>query len=179
VLPQNRLPQLLHHGAKDYVLKQRLDRLGPAVQRALDEAKLRRLQQASEHALKASELRFQELADAIPQLVWATDATGRIKYCNERARRYAGERDVSGGVPGIEICHAEEKAGLHRIWQQCVETGNVGSTEYRLQQAKDGAYRWHLAQFVPMHDGSSKSSDALHEAPERASKSITGWALSC
>jgi PAS domain S-box-containing protein len=126
------------------------------VQRALDEAKLRKLQQASEHALQASELRFRELADAIPQLVWATDATGKIKYCNGRARSYAGERAESGDVPGIEICHVDDRPNLKRIWQRSIETGSPASTEYRLRQAKDGAYRWHLAQFVPLHDGSSK-----------------------
>ena len=42
-------------GATDYVLKQRLSRLGPAVRRALDEAQERRMRQQAEEALRQSE----------------------------------------------------------------------------------------------------------------------------
>src|SRR4029077_6632841 len=49
--------QCLHIGATDYLLKDRLDRLGPAVRRALREAETRRARQQVEAALSKSEAR--------------------------------------------------------------------------------------------------------------------------
>ena len=51
----------LKQGATDYVLKQRLVRLGPAVDRALREAEERRQRRAAEANLRESEERFRTL----------------------------------------------------------------------------------------------------------------------
>jgi len=51
----------LHVGATDYLLKQRLDRLVPAVQRALREAKDRRQRNEAEHALRQSERTLRDI----------------------------------------------------------------------------------------------------------------------
>jgi sigma-B regulation protein RsbU (phosphoserine phosphatase) len=48
----------LHHGATDYVLKQRLARLGPAVRRAQREAEERARRQRAETALSAREIQL-------------------------------------------------------------------------------------------------------------------------
>ena len=47
--------EALHHGATDYVLKQRLSRLGSAVRRALDEVEQRTRRRQTEEVLRASE----------------------------------------------------------------------------------------------------------------------------
>ncbi len=51
----------LKHGATDYVLKQRLERLVPCVQRALREAQERRDRQVAEMALQALEAKYRAL----------------------------------------------------------------------------------------------------------------------
>ena len=50
----------MHHGATDYVLKQRLGRLVPSVQRALRERDERRERQRAEEALAQSERQFRQ-----------------------------------------------------------------------------------------------------------------------
>jgi DNA-binding NtrC family response regulator len=52
-------------GAHDYLLKGRLARLGPAVQRELREAQVRQARRRSEEALRESEERFRQLAENI------------------------------------------------------------------------------------------------------------------
>ena len=52
-------------GAHDYVMKDRLARLVPAVERELREAETRRARRQSEQALRDSEERFRQLADNI------------------------------------------------------------------------------------------------------------------
>ncbi|MDB6127917.1 MAG: signal transduction histidine kinase, nitrogen specific, NtrB, partial [Verrucomicrobia bacterium] len=66
----------LKSGATDYVLKHRLERLLPAVQRALREAAERAKRRKAEDALRQSEERFREMADTIQDVFWITSADG-------------------------------------------------------------------------------------------------------
>lgn len=143
--------EALHNGATDYVLKQRLHRLAPSVVRVLHENELKRKQRQSDDALQASQLRFRELADAIPQLVWATDSAGNVIYTNRWARHY-GAPLVPTDVPGLSFCHPDDQPRLRRVWSQCLHTHAANGLEYRLRRAEDNTYRWHLCRFVPMHD---------------------------
>lgn len=52
-------------GADDYLMKDRLARLGPAIKRALQEAEIRRAHQQANEALRDSEERFRQLAENI------------------------------------------------------------------------------------------------------------------
>ncbi len=70
-------------GAQDYVSKQNLTRLVPAVERELKEARGRRRKLAAEVALQASEARFHHLVDAMPMGLLLNDGDGRIIYANQ------------------------------------------------------------------------------------------------
>jgi signal transduction histidine kinase len=74
-------------GAQDYVTKQNLSRLVPAVERELKEAEDRRKKLAAELALQASEDRFHRLVEAMPLGLLITDANGDILYTNIAAKR--------------------------------------------------------------------------------------------
>src|SRR5689334_17559463 len=50
-------------GADDYLMKDRLGRLGPAIERALKEAECRRAHQRANEALRQSEERYRQLAE--------------------------------------------------------------------------------------------------------------------
>jgi PAS domain S-box-containing protein len=72
----------LHHGATDYVLKQRLGRLGPAVRRALHEAEERRqLRQAQQELLDSAQL-YHSLVENLPQQICRKDLSGRFTFAN-------------------------------------------------------------------------------------------------
>jgi PAS domain S-box-containing protein len=74
----------LHHGATDYVLKQRLDRLRPAVRRALREAEERQRRQQAEQALLKSEQSYREIFNATHDAIFVHDAvTGEILDVNQ------------------------------------------------------------------------------------------------
>jgi signal transduction histidine kinase len=74
-------------GAQDYVTKQNLSRLVPAVERELKEVEDRRKKLAAELALQASEDRFHRLVEAMPLGLLISDATGSILYTNIAAKR--------------------------------------------------------------------------------------------
>ncbi len=72
-------------GAQDYVIKQNLARLVPAVERELREVEARHSRRAAEAALEASETRFHRLVDAMPIGLLLGDTGGRITYANQSA----------------------------------------------------------------------------------------------
>ena len=74
-------------GAQDYVTKQNLSRLVPAVERELREAEDRRKKLAVELALQASEDRFHRLVEAMPLGLLLSDSSGVILYTNKAVNR--------------------------------------------------------------------------------------------
>src|SRR6202789_3966536 len=72
----------LRGGAQDYIAKQNLARLVPAIERELAEATSRRREQAAQQALLASESRFDRLVAAMPLGLLICDAGERIVYAN-------------------------------------------------------------------------------------------------
>ncbi len=80
-------------GATDYVLKERLANLAPAVQRAVREAEGRRKHQEIEGALAESEERFRMLVDGVKDYdICMLDREGRITSWNAGAEWMKGYR---------------------------------------------------------------------------------------
>lgn len=79
--------EALKAGATDYVIADRLTRLGPAVTRALEQGRARRAQAEADRALRESESRFRAIFENSPigvtirrgpEIVWANPAYLRI-----------------------------------------------------------------------------------------------------
>ncbi|MFI5398182.1 MAG: ATP-binding protein [Candidatus Binatia bacterium] len=68
----------LKAGATDYVLKPRLSRLIPVVQRALEERREHRQRQQAEAALRASEAKLHLATTQMPAVLWTTDVSLRV-----------------------------------------------------------------------------------------------------
>jgi PAS domain S-box-containing protein len=94
----------MRRGANDYVLKNRISRLSPAIRRVLQEAEDRRRRQAAEKAQREAEARYRTLFEASPEAVFLIDGNGIIRDCNPEAERLLGipaARLV--GRPGAEV----------------------------------------------------------------------------
>jgi two-component system cell cycle sensor histidine kinase/response regulator CckA len=74
--------QLMRDGAADYVMKDDLSRLGPAVQRELHDADERKRKRDVEQALADSEKRYRLLVENQTDLLVKTDPAGRILYAS-------------------------------------------------------------------------------------------------
>ena len=73
-------------GANDFILKQKLDRVVPAIERELRESQVRRERQAAALALRQSEERYRVLFDKSPWPMWVYDPeTLRYLAVNEMA----------------------------------------------------------------------------------------------
>lgn len=73
---------MMRQGGADYLLKDRLGRLGPAVKHALMENVLREEKGLAEEELQASEVRFHTFMHHSPALAFIKDKSGRILYVN-------------------------------------------------------------------------------------------------
>ncbi|WP_442942299.1 response regulator [Nostoc sp.] len=82
--------EALKNGATDYVLKQRLGRLVPSVQRALQEAKERRERQQAEESLQKSEARYRRIVDTSYEGIWMIDSQSRTEFVNQRFSEMLG-----------------------------------------------------------------------------------------
>lgn len=88
-------------GAHDYVAKQNLARLVPAIEREITEAEARRVRRAAELALRIAEERFHRLVEAMPLGLLISGENGRILYANEAVEKllgYSQEEMASGEV---------------------------------------------------------------------------------
>jgi len=79
-------------GAADYIMKDRLGRLMPAIQRELREAEDRRQRRQAEVALRESEEKYRSLLEATEMGVGYYDVQGRLLLFNRQAAEYLGGR---------------------------------------------------------------------------------------
>lgn len=79
--------EVMKAGAHDYLVKDKLARLAPAVRRELEES---RRQQETEAALKESERRFRETLEKVHLAAVCLDTGGIVTFCNEFLAKLTG-----------------------------------------------------------------------------------------
>jgi PAS domain S-box-containing protein len=100
--------------------------------------------------------RYRQLADAMPQIVWTSDATGAANYFNWRWFEYTGMTPEEAGPSAWQlVVHPDDLPSVVARREQTLQSGETFETEYRFRRA-DGRYRWHLGRAVPLRaaDGS-------------------------
>ena len=101
---------------------------------------------------QASAIRFQTLAEAIPQIVWIADSNGRTSFINKRWYEMTGtQQSECLGSGWMEAVHPDDRAPCQEKWEKCMRSGETFEIEYRLHDATHG-YRWHLDRAVPLRD---------------------------
>jgi PAS domain S-box-containing protein len=103
--------ETLKSGATDYVLKHRLERLGPAVERALREVEALAERRRAEEA----QARLTQLIEATTDFVATADAEGRLVYINAAGRHLIGlPTDQDAGTLTLEECFPDWVVGSLR-----------------------------------------------------------------
>ena len=144
----------LKRGATDYVLKHRLERLGPAVRRALTETRERAERRKAEAALRESERMHRLTLDSVRDYAILTmDIEGRITTCNAGAERVLGYREVELlGQPATALYTAEDiRDGVPRRGLERAGARGPGDDE-RWHVRKDGARFWGSGLVMPLLD---------------------------
>ena len=101
---------------------------------------------------RASEERYRQLADAMPQIVWTADATGAATYFNRRWFEYTGMTPEEVGPNAWhQIVHPDDLPAAVARREQTLRSGETFEVEYRFRGA-DGRYRWQLGRSLPVRD---------------------------
>ena len=102
--------------------------------------------------IQESETEFRTLAEAIPQIIFTTDANGEVTYLNERWEEYTGLHPLESlGRRWNSIHHPDDIDRVITTWKDSLMTGKPYQCEYRIRN-KDGSYRWFLARALPTRD---------------------------
>lgn len=135
----------------------------------------------AEAALRASEVQFQLLTDAMPQIVCMMRADGWLTYFNQKWLAYTGlDMDQSLGHGWKQLIHPDDAARVAHCWEQASISRELCETEYRLRRA-DGAYRWMLGRVHPLPEapgqptrwlGTFTDIDALKQTTELLEKNM-------
>jgi len=100
--------------------------------------------------LSESEIRFRTLAEAVPNLLWTTDANGYCTYVSSRYQEFTGlSVEELTGNGWATVLHPEDQDRVHAAWSEAVQTGQPYEIEFRLRRF-DGSYYWFVARGVPM-----------------------------
>ncbi len=94
------------------------------------------------------EAHFRVLADAIPQIVWATTRDGTPQYFNQRWFEYTGAPPKSQ-EPWAERVHPEYLDRTLAAWKSSLQSGSPFVIETKLRDSA-GNYRWHLGRALPL-----------------------------
>ncbi|TAN85062.1 MAG: PAS domain S-box protein, partial [Gallionella sp.] len=135
--------ELIHAGAKDYVLKDRLARLAPAVQRVLAAAQVEAARKAAEMALRESEETLRMVAASAQDAILMLDNDGKIVLWNAAAERMFGYsrqealgKDLHALLAPARFRDAQQKAFDH--FRSTGEGAAVGKALELAALRKDG-----------------------------------------
>jgi PAS domain S-box-containing protein/putative nucleotidyltransferase with HDIG domain len=138
--------ELIRAGARDYVLKDRLARLGPAVRRAVREQRQLRQQAHSDQRLRASELHFRRLFESTRDGILMLDYdTGVVLDANPALAAMLGRapEDLFGRHPW-ELGMFSQVAGSMEDIRRLQAAGYLHVPEVELPDGKGGAIQVEL-----------------------------------
>ena len=103
-----------------------------------------------EFKISESEKNYRFLADAMPQIVWIGDSTGRLIYFNQSTMDYSGKDYNTFLEPNgwLDIVHPDEREENLMLWKKSIETGRAFHFEHRFR-SKTGEYHWFLSRAFP------------------------------
>ena len=123
---------------------------------------------------EATERRFRELAQAMPQIVFITDGKGSVRFVNRRWAEVTG-RPVEDALDSRwqELVHPADRAGTVEQLRKMLASRQELEHAQRLR-TRDGSYRWQLLRAVPFSEagrewwyGTATDIDDLQQAQAR------------
>jgi PAS domain S-box-containing protein len=134
----------MKQGATDYLLKDRLARLGSAVTRALEQSGLQRHKENAEKASRESEERFCQLAANIQEVFWLTDPTKNVILYVSPGYETVWGRSCAAVYANpqnwLDAIHPEDREAVRQAALTKQATGTYDE-EYRIIRP-DGSLRW-------------------------------------
>ena len=147
-------------GATDYVIKEHVKRLGPAVIHALEEKQLRQERRRAEEALQQSEERYRTLTEAANDAIFIISADDTYQYVNRFGAQLLGRQPQDMiGRKRSDFFPPPIGDRQKLVMQRVLETGDVGRDE-SLIPTPDGEV-WLGTSLVPLGEKAGEVSAVL------------------
>jgi len=127
----------MKQGATDYLLKDRLSRLGQAIDRALEQKRLRDEKKQSQEALRTSEVRFRSLVQNLSDIITVHTDKGIITYESPSASRILGySPGYFIGKDPLSLTHPDDRDHVRKFILSLIG-GEIAdpAVEYRFRHA--------------------------------------------
>jgi len=97
-------------------------------------------------------LTTEQVAEAIPHLVWTAGPDGGGTYLNTRGTEYTGgPRRANYGWNWVSQIHPQDSQRAAAAYRDAVSTGSEYYDEFRIRR-HDGVYLWHAFRASPLRD---------------------------
>jgi two-component system sensor histidine kinase UhpB len=140
---------LMKAGASDFVMKQRLSRMAPAVERTLREAQMRREHRSTVEELQESEDRFRALSAHLPVVVFQTilypDGSIDPAYVSEGCRAVLGVEPsawIRNGNLLAELVISEDRPSFLRTGVEAATRLTSRNWEGRIRVGPERDLKW-------------------------------------
>ncbi len=133
--------EAMRAGAHDYVLKDKLTRLAPALARELQDAKGRAAQRRAEEALRAQEVRFRAVIEHSQDGIVLTSREGKTLYMSPAAKRIV---TAAGGdeTDAFSFIHPDDRARIAAFRAKLMEQPKASAAVELRALLPDGSVRW-------------------------------------
>jgi PAS domain S-box-containing protein len=142
-------------GAYDYVIKEHLTRVVPAIKAALEKNQLIKEKEKTEEKLRKSEEQFRLIAENIADMIVVLDIDGKRIYNSPSYKDTIGDTEALPGTDSFQEIHPEDREKIKKIFNETVKTGIGQRAEYRLL-GKDGSIYFIESQGSVIKDESGK-----------------------
>lgn len=139
VLSDEVAAECVKEGATDYLLKDRLARLGQSVKQALERQRLREEKREADRALEGSEERGASFVENAPDHFVVLDLQGRLQYANCGAPGLTIDQVV--GTSLFDYVAADQHQAVRQAMENALSTGATVGYEVSLVAA-DGTTTW-------------------------------------
>ncbi len=150
--------EAMRSGADDYLLKDRMARLGPAVVQALERHRLRAETERAESARRESEERFRQIAENIREVFWLTDPSkNEMLYVSPAYEKIWGRSCESlrkSPHAWLDAIHPDDRSRVLQAAQTKQASGDYAE-DYRISRP-DGSVRWIRDRAFPVLDQSGR-----------------------
>ena len=122
--------------------------------------------------IEESEQRFQQIANALPLLVWTARPDGFLDWYNDQWYRFTGMTYGSSWDQTEGLMHPDDMPAIRQRWAESLASGEDYEMEFRLRRKSDRHYRWMLSRGRATRDENGKilkwigSSTDIHEQKE-------------
>jgi len=141
------IADVMRDGVFDYLPKRSLDveQLVKTLQASLEWAE-------SERLLKEDRVRFNQLAEGLPQLAWTCLPDGRCDFLNRRWCSFTGiEEREQLDYGWLKQVHPDDHEKLMQAWMNAVNNGTEMYDVCRIR-SQSGEYRWFDTRAIPQRN---------------------------